>query len=143
VLFNVGRLKHLIYFVLQVYLCIGLKIINGLKAYSNPIKKLIMVVSMSNSKLICLCLISFFSNSVFSKVPQLSSDQLGQYANQLNNSPKPVLAHNINPTISNVSLIKRSMFLALLIDLQVTRVIQPVNKQLNLKMLKGKKIIGL
>ena len=62
-----------------------------------------MVVSMSNSKLICLCLISFFSNSVFSKVPQLSSDQLGQYANQLNNSPKPVSAHNINPTISNVS----------------------------------------
>lgn len=62
-----------------------------------------MVVSMSNSKLIFLCLISFFSNSVFSKVPQLSSDQLGQYANQLNNSPKPVSAHNINPTISNVS----------------------------------------
>ncbi|WP_368572122.1 transglycosylase SLT domain-containing protein [Acinetobacter junii] len=58
---------------------------------------------MSNSKLIFLCLISFFSNSVFSKVPQLSSDQLGQYANQLNNSPKPVSAHNINPTISNVS----------------------------------------
>jgi uncharacterized protein YfiM (DUF2279 family) len=95
-----------------------------------------MVVSMSNSKLICLCLISFFSNSVFSKVPQLSSDQLGQYANQLNNSPKPVSAHNINPTISNVSLIKRSMFLALLIDLRVTRVIQPVNKQLNLKNVK-------
>ena len=62
-----------------------------------------MVVSLSKSKLICLCLISFFSNSVFSKVPQLSSDQLGQYANQLNNSPKPVSAHNINPTISNVS----------------------------------------
>ena len=58
---------------------------------------------MSDSKLICLCLISFFSNSVFSKVPQLSSEQLGHYANQLNNSPKQVLAHNINPTISNVS----------------------------------------
>ncbi|WP_455803185.1 transglycosylase SLT domain-containing protein [Acinetobacter guillouiae] len=58
---------------------------------------------MSDSKLICLCLISFFSNSVFSKVPQLSSEQLGQYANQLNNAPKQVLAHNINPTISNVS----------------------------------------
>jgi hypothetical protein len=84
-----------------------------------------------------------FSNSVFSKVPQLSSDQLGQYANQLNNSPKPVSAHNINPTISNVSFIKRSMFLDLLTDLRVIRVIQPVSKQLNLRKLKGKKIIGL
>lgn len=73
------------------------------KANSNTIKKLIMVVGVSESKLIYLCLIFIFSNSVFSKVPQLNSERLGQYANQLNNSAKPVLANNINPTISNVS----------------------------------------